>query len=123
MDKNTDTARTRVSKEVLEHLVKSLESGELTVEQARKIAGETLATLTEIEKHEEQILDFYKKLADDYPTFVLLYTRIKGEVIKAREILEYEAALKAIENGNTAQAQEILKVAIADTANETTDLK
>jgi len=123
VDKNTDTARTRVSKEVLEHLVKSLESGELTVEQARKIAGETLATLTEIEKHEEQILDFYKKLADDYPTFVLLYTRIKGEVIKAREILEYEAALKAIENGNTAQAQEILKVAIADTANETTDLK
>jgi len=123
VDKNTDTARTRVYKEVLEHLVKSLESGELTVEQARKIAGETLATLTEIEKHEEQILDFYKKLADDYPTFVLLYTRIKGEVIKAREILEYEAALKAIENGNTAQAQEILKVAIADTANETTDLK
>lgn len=123
MDKNADTARARVSKEVLDHLIKSLGSGELSVDQARKIATETLATLTVIEKHEGQILDFYKKLADDYPTFVLLYTRIKGEVLKAREILEYEAALKAIENGNTAQAQEILKTAIADTANETIKLK
>lgn len=123
MEENSNTPRSRVSKEVLEHLTKSLQNGDLTIDQARKIASETLATLAEIEKHEEQVLDFYKKLADNYPTFVLLYTRIKGEVLKAREILEYEAALKAIENGNTKQAQEILKTAIADTANETAELK
>lgn len=123
MDKNSDTPRARVSKDILEHLVKSLENGDLTVDQARKIAADTLAALTVIEKQEEEVLDFYKKLADNYPTFVLLYTRIKGEVLKAREILEYEAALKAIESGDTAQAHEILKTAITDTANETIELK
>lgn len=117
------TVRKRVSQEVLDQLIKGLESGEMTIEQAKAIARETLATLAEIEKHEEMILEFYRKLASEHPLFKLLYTRIKAEILKAREIAEYKAALVAIEAGNVAEANEILKSAIEQTANETTEFK
>lgn len=126
MDTNTvahPSARRRASEEVLDQLIKGLESGEITVDQARTIAKETLATLAEIEKHEDKILEFYQKLASQHPAFKLLYTRLKSEILKAREIAEYKAALMAIENGNVAEANEILKAAIAQSANETTEFK
>lgn len=116
------SARRRVAQEVSDQLLKGLRSGALTVEQARAIARETLATLAEIEKHEDLILSFYKKLADAYPIFKLLYTRIRGEILKARELAEYKTALMAIESGNVSEATEILKDAINITANETTEL-
>lgn len=116
-------ARKRVAKEVLDQILKGLGSGELTVEQARAIAAETLATLTEIEKHEDLVLEFYRKLAENYPLFELLYTRIKAEFLKARELAEHKAALTAIEAGDMAEAMAILNKAIEETANETTKLK
>lgn len=116
------SARRRVAKEVADQLIKGLSSGELTVEQARAIATETLATLAEIEKHEDLILDFYRKLSENYPSFKLLYTRIKAEILKARELAEHKAALLAIEAGNVTEAMAILNNAIAETANETTEL-
>jgi hypothetical protein len=118
-----ESPRKRVAKEVLDQITKGLESGDLTVEQARKIASETLTTLGEIEKHEDKILDFYKQLAESYPIFVLLYTRLKSEILKEREILEYKAALLAIASGNVVEANDILKAAIEQSANETTELK
>ncbi|HSW70933.1 MAG TPA: hypothetical protein VLH77_03015 [Gammaproteobacteria bacterium] len=117
------SARRRVSEEVLDQLIKGLESGEITVEQARAIATETLKTLDEIEKHEDKILDFYQKLASQHPAFKLLYARLKGEILKAREISEYKAALMAIESGNVEEANDILKTAIEQSANETTEFK
>ena len=117
------SARRRVSEEVLDQLIKGLENGEITVDQARAIAKETLATLAEIEKHEDKILEFYQKLASQHPAFKLLYTRLKGEILKSREIAEYKMALVAIENGNVTEANEILKTAIEQSANETTEFK
>ncbi|MBI3341628.1 hypothetical protein HY024_00735 [Candidatus Curtissbacteria bacterium] len=125
MDKKVSaqpSARRRVAQDVSNELLKGLRSGSLTVEQAQAIAKETLATLAEIEKHEDMILSFYQKLAESYPTFKLLYTRLRGEILKAREIAEWKNALVAIESGNVAGATEILKDAIEETANETTEL-
>lgn len=115
--------RRRVADEVLDQLIKGLSSGQISVEQSRAIATETLAVLERIEEHEDLIMDYYKKMAEKYTVFKLLYTRIKSEILKAREIAQYKAALMAIEAGNVAEANEILKAAIADTANETTELK
>ena len=95
----------------------------MSIEDARAIAKETLVILDEIEKHDDLILSFYEKMAKKYTVFKLLYTRVKGEILKAREIAEYKAALMAIEDGNVAEANEILKAAIAETAYETTELK
>lgn len=117
------SARKRVANEVLDQLISGLESGEITIEQARAIAHETLAALDQIEKHEDIIVDFYKKLADRYPAFKLLYTRVKGEILKAREMAHYRSALVAIEAGDVAGANEILKSAIEQTANETAEIE
>ena len=117
------SARRRVAKEVFDEIIKGLNSGTMSVEEARLIALETLAMLDEIEKHEDLILSFYEKMAEKYVPFKLLYTRIKGEILKAREIAEYKAALMAVEAGNVAEANEILKAAIAETASETTEFK
>lgn len=116
------SARRRVAQEVLDQIIKGLQNGELTVEQSRAIATETLATLEAIEKHEDLILDFYRKLSETYPSFKLLYTRIRGEVLKARELLDWKAALMAVEAGNVPEATEILKTALQQTANETTEI-
>lgn len=117
------SARRRVAKEVSDEIIKGLNAGTMSLEDARAIARETLAILDEIERHEDLVLSFYEKMAEKYTVFKLLYTRVKGEILKAREIAEYRAALIAIEAGNVAEANEILKAAIAETANETTELK
>lgn len=115
--------RNRVARDVLDVIIDGLNSGEMPLAQAQQAARETLATIDKIEKHEESILDFYKNLAQKYPVFEILYTRVKDEIIKSREISQYRQALSAIDSGDLASAHEIAKSALTQTAHEAKDVQ
>ncbi|KKR49379.1 MAG: hypothetical protein UX79_C0031G0008 [candidate division WWE3 bacterium GW2011_GWB1_47_11] len=110
--------KTRIEKEVLEVIIDGLNSGELTVESARQAAKEVLATLEKIDKHEESIAQFYKNLAQKYPVFNLLYTRINAEIVKSKELSAHRQALAAIDAGNIDEAHKIAQMAINQSAHE-----
>lgn len=120
---NQLSAKNRVEKDVLGVIIDGLNSGDLPIDQAQQAAKETLATISRIEQHEDSILDFYKKLADKYPVFKILYTRNKDEVIRSRELSDYRKALSALDAGDVAQAHQIVKSAISQTADETVNVK
>ena len=112
------SAKARIEKEVLEVIIDGLNSGDLTVESARQAAKEVLATLEKIDKHEESIAQFYKNLAEKYPVFNLLYTRINAEIVKSKELSAHRQALAAIDAGNIDEAHKIAQMAINQSANE-----
>lgn len=119
MSTSTLSAKTRVEKEVVDAIVDGLNSGEMTVEQSQQAARDTLAAIGAIEQHEDSILNFYKNLSDKYPVFKILYTKVKAEIIKSREISQYRQALGAIDAGNFDSAHQIAKAALGETAHET----
>lgn len=112
------SAKARIEKEVLEVIIDGLNSGDLTVESARLAAKEVLATLEKIDKHEESIAEFYKNLAQKYPVFNLLYTRINAEILKSKELSAHRQALAAIDAGNIDEAHKIASMAINQSAHE-----
>jgi len=118
MDQPALSVKARIEKEVLEVIIDGLNSGELTVENARQAAKEVLATLEKIDKHEESIAQFYKSLAEKYPVFNLLYTRINAEIVKAKELSAHRQALAAIDAGNIDEAHKIAQMAINQSAHE-----
>ena len=118
MDQPALSVKARIEKEVLEVIIDGLNSGELTVENARQAAKEVLATLEKIDKHEESIAQFYKSLAEKYPVFNLLYTRINAEIVKAEELAAHRQALAAIDAGNIDEAHKIAQMAINQSAHE-----
>ena len=117
------SAKARVEKEIVNVIIDGLNSGEMTVEAARQAARDTLATVNKIEEHEDSILKFYKNLSEKYPVFEILYTRVKDEIIKSREISQYRQALSAIDAGDMSGAHEIAKSAISQTAHEAKDVQ
>ncbi len=122
MDQPALSFKGRIEKEVLEVIIDGLNSGDLTVESARQAAREVLAALEKIEKHEESIAQFYKNLAQKYPIFNLLYTRIKSEIVKSKELSAHRQALAAIDAGNIDEAHKIASTAINQSAHETTNI-
>lgn len=116
-------AKKQVEKEVLDTIVDGLNSGQLTVENAREIARETLATLSKIDEHEETVVDFYKNLAAKHAIFNFLYTRVRNDIAKSKEMSAHRMALVAIHEGRVDDAQKIATTAMSKTANETADLK
>ena len=118
MDQPALSVKARIEKEVLEVIIDGLNSGELTVENARQAAKEVLATLEKIDKHEESIAQFYKNLAQKYPVFNLLYTRINAEIVKSKELSAHRQALAAIDAGNIDEAHKIAQMAINQSAHE-----
>src|SRR4030042_6365756 len=119
MDQSSLSAKARIEKDVVEVIIDGLNSGDLTVESAKQAAKEVLATLEKIEKHEESIAEFYKNLAQKYPVFNLLYTRVKSEIVKSKELSAHRQALAAIDVGNIDEAHKIAKTAISQSAHET----
>lgn len=117
------SAKRRIEKEVLDEIINELSAGKLSIETAREIARETLATVAKIEEHEESIAQFYKRLSQKHPSFKLLYTKIKGEILRAREISAHRQALSAIEAGNIDEAHKIASSTIKATAHEATIIK
>ena len=118
MDQPALSDKARIEKEVLEVIIDGLNSGELTVESARQAAKEVLATLEKIDKHEESIAQFYKNLAQKYPVFNLLYTRINAEIVKSKELSAHRQALAAIDAGKIEEAHKIASMAINQSAHE-----
>src|SRR3989344_1037970 len=121
MDQPALSAKARVEKEVLDTIIDGLNSGQLTIELARQAARETLNALGEIEKHEESIADFYKNLASKYPVFNILYTRVKDEIVKSKELSAHRQAFAAIDAGNIEEAHKIASIAINQSAHEATN--
>src|SRR3972149_8580806 len=119
MDQPALAVKRRIEKEVLEVIIDGLNSGDLTVESARQVAKEVLATLEKIDKHEESIAQFYKSLAQKYPVFNFLYTRINAEIVKSKELSAHRQALAAIDAGNIDEAHKIASMAINKSAHET----
>lgn len=122
MDQPASSLKSRVEKEVLEVIIDGLNSGDLTVEKAQEVARETLATCDKIEKHEESIAQFYKELASKYPVFNILYTKVKDEILKSKELTAYRAALNAIDTGNLDEAHRIASSTISQSAHEATNV-
>lgn len=122
MDNKKLSAKDRVAREVLDEIIDGLNSGTLTLEKAQEVARLTLATLDKIEKHEDAIIDFYRELSERYENFKVLYTKIKEEILRSREITAYRNALVAIDSGRIEEAKDIVDAAIEETANETTNI-
>ncbi len=123
MDDNKKlSAKDRVAKEVLDEIIDGLNSGTLPLEKAQEVARLTLATLDKIEKHEDTIIDFYRELSERYENFKVLYTKIREEILRSREITAYRSALVAIDSGRIEEAKDIVDAAIEQTANETTNI-
>lgn len=122
MDNKKLSAKDRVAREVLDEIIDGLNSGTLTLEKAQEVARLTLATLDKIEKHEDAIIDFYRELSERYENFKVLYTKIKEEILRSREITAYRNALVAIDSGRIEEAKDIVDRAIEETANETTNI-
>lgn len=116
-------AKSQVEKEVLDTIVDGLNGGQLTVDSAQAIAKETLSTLSAIDEHEQTVANFYKNLAQKYPIFNLLYTRVRDDIAKSKEMSAHRMALVAIHEGRVGEAQKIATSAMSKTANETADLK
>ena len=115
------SAKARVEKEIVNVIIDGLNSGEMTVEAARQAARDTLATVNKIEEHEDSILEFYKNLSEKYPVFEILYTKVKSEIIRSREMSDWRRALTAIDTGDINGAHAIVKSAISQSANEATN--
>ncbi|MEX2028262.1 MAG: hypothetical protein WD988_02070 [Candidatus Curtissbacteria bacterium] len=122
MQPDSVSAKKRVEKEVLDAIINGLNSGKLPLEEAQLAARETLATLEKIDKHEETIEEFYRNLAEKYPPFQILYTKVKDELTRSREVSAYRQALSAIDEGQIDQAHQIAKGALEATANETANI-
>lgn len=116
-------AKKQVEKDVLDTIVGGLNSGELSADIAKEIAKETLATLSKIDEHEETVLEFYKNLSTKHAIFNFLYTRVRNDIAKSKEMSAHRMALVAIHEGRVDEAQIIASGAISKTANETADLK
>lgn len=116
-------AKKQVEKDVLDTIVDGLNSGELSADNAKEIAKETLATLSKIDEHEETVVDFYKNLAGKHAIFNFLYTRVRNDIAKSKEMSAHRMALMAIDEGRLDDAQKIATSAISKTADETADLK
>ncbi len=112
------TVKDRVAKEVLDEIIDGLNAGTLTLEKAQEVARLTLAKLDEIEKHEDIVVEFYRQLAEKYENFKILYTKIKEEILRSREIVAWRNALVAIDAGRIEEAKDIVDAAIAQTSNE-----
>lgn len=110
--------RELVAREVVQIIIDGLNAGTLPLEQARTAAKETLDTLDRIEKHEESVAEFYKALSQKYPIFGKLYSKMVGEMTKAKELTAYKQALTAIHSGDVNQAHKIASSAIAQSAHE-----
>lgn len=113
------SGKKRVEKEVFETIIDGLNSGDLTIEQARQAAKETLATVSKIESHEDSILQFYTGLAKTHPIFEILKNKVQDEIIRSRELSHYKQALTAIDQGDVATAHKIAQSALLQTAHET----
>lgn len=111
--------KNRIEKEVLDQIMLCLENGSLKVEEAQIIARETLSMIDKVENHERNVVDFYKALADKHDQFDILYTKARGEVLRAHEENELKKAIAAVSVGDVVTAQGIAKGAIDKTANET----
>ena len=101
MNQSVLSAKKRVEKEVLDTIIDGLNSGEIDSQKAQEIAKETLATLKMLDEHEESIEIFYKNLSDKHPIFKSVYTRVRAEIVKARELSAHRKALLAIIAGAT----------------------
>ena len=64
---------------------------------------------------------FYKNLASKYPVFNILYTRVKDEIVKSKELSAHRQALAAIDAGNIDEAHKIASMAINQSAHEATN--
>lgn len=109
----------RVESEVVDQLMTALNSGKITIEEAQDVAQITLSTIDSIEAHERSIIDFYESLAKKHPAFEILYTKIKGELMRAHEVTGYKKALAALNTGDIESAKNIANIALVKTANET----
>lgn len=123
MDQPAISAKKKVEKEVLEVIIKNLNAGTLKVNDAKLVAKLTLSEVKRIEMHEETVADFYKNLSEKYPVFLILYTKIKGDLAASRELSAHREALAAIDSGKIDEAHKIARGAVAQTANETSNAK
>lgn len=122
MDNKILSARDRVASEVIAEIINGLNSGKMSLEEAQGAARLTLDTLNRIEKHEDTVIEFYKQLSGKYELFKILYTKIRDEIMRSREIVAWKNALEAIDSGRIEEAKDIVDMAIDQTANETTEL-
>jgi len=119
----TPSLKTQVQKEVLIEIIQGLTTKTMTLEEAQIIARETLAASDKIETHEESVIEFYKDLAQKHKRFENLYTKVKGDILRSREVTAYRDALSAIDSGNIDAAHKIAQTALNTTANETAIVK
>ena len=122
MDQPALSAKKRIEKEVLEVIMDGLASGDIDNQKAQEIAKDALSTLKMLDEHEETIEKFYKNLAEKYAIFKILYTKVRAEIVKARELSAHRKALAAIDAGDVAGAHQITVRAISETSHETTNL-
>lgn len=113
------SAKQRVEKEVLDTIISGLNSGDIDSQKAQDIARETLTTLKMLDEHDETIEKFYKNLSEKYAIFKFLYTRVKAEIVKARELSAHRKAIEAVDAGDIGKAQQIASGAITETDDET----
>lgn len=111
--------KNKVAKEVLDQLLNDLGTYKITVPVAKQIARDTLNALDKIESHEKSLVDFYADLSVKHEPFKMLYTKVKGEVLRSHEENAYRDALSAIHSGDVGTAQQIASGALTKTANET----
>ena len=116
------SAKKRVEKEVLDAIIDGLTAGEIDSAKAQDIAKETLATLKILDEHEESLEKFYKNLSDKYDIFKILYTNVRADIVKAKELSAHRKALAAIDAGDLEGARAIATTAISGTANENANL-
>ena len=116
----TPSLKTQVQKEVLKEIIHGLTSKTMNLEEAQTIARETLAASDKIETHEETVMEFYKELAENHKRFANLYTKVKGDILRSREVTAYRDALRSIDAGDIDAAHQIAQTALSTTANETT---
>lgn len=116
------SAKKRVEKDVLGAIMDGLSGGEIDSQKAQEIAKETLVTLKMLDEHEETLEKFYKNLSDKYDIFKILYTNVRADIAKAKELSAHRKALAAINAGDLEGARQIATTAILGTANENADL-
>ncbi|MEK7581452.1 MAG: hypothetical protein AAB512_04155 [Patescibacteria group bacterium] len=115
------SVKTQIEKDVLARILLGLHNFTMTVEAAREIARMTLATVDKIVKHEETVVEFYRDLAKKHKSFEILYTKVKGEILRGQEITAYRDALNLVNEGKIEEANKIAQGALDITANETAD--
>jgi len=119
MDEPIVSLKSKVEREVVDQIIASLNNGSLKVEEAQQVAKETIATIDAVERQERSVVDFYQNLAEKHSQFEILYTKVKGDILRMHEESEYKKALSAINSGDMSGASLIAQGAIVKTANET----